>query len=132
MKTVDKIFHVSDIHIRNARRHEEYLNVFNNLYTEIQSRKTKNSVIAVTGDIAHSKTDMSPELVDMISKFLIKLDSLCHTVVIAGNHDCNLNNSNRLDVLSPIIEGLDLNNLVYLKHSGKYNYRNIDFYTWSV
>jgi len=119
MKTVDKIFHISDVHIRNARRHEEYLSVFNNLYTEIQNRKTKDSVIAVTGDIAHSKTDMSPELVDMISKFLIKLDSLCHTVVIAGNHDCNLNNSNRLDVLSPIIEGLDLNNLAYLKHSEK-------------
>ena len=50
---------------------------------------------------------MSPELVKEISWFLTEyLTKLRETILITGNHDCNLNNSHRLDVLTPIIDNL--------------------------
>lgn len=132
MKKVDKIFHIADIHIRNLKRHNEYTQAFDKLYNEIKDRKTENSLIVVAGDIAHSKTEMSPELVDMVNNFFINLTNLCDTIVITGNHDCNLNNIYRLDVLSPIVKSLNINNLYYYKDSGIYTHDNIDFVVWSI
>lgn len=132
MTKVDKIFHIADIHIRNLKRHNEYRKVFSNLYKEIKSRKTQNSLIVVAGDIAHSKTDMSPELVDMTKDFFTELTKLCPTIIITGNHDCNLNNTYRLDVLSPIVNSLNNKKLHYLKDSGVYNFGDVDFVVWSI
>jgi DNA repair exonuclease SbcCD nuclease subunit len=132
MNKVDKIFHIADIHIRNLKRHKEYRKVFSNLYKEIKSRKTDNSLIVVAGDIAHSKTDMSPELVDMVNEFFTNLTKLSPTIIITGNHDCNLNNTYRLDVLSPIVESLNNKKLHYLKDSGVYNFGDVDFVVWSI
>ena len=54
------------------------------------------------------------------------------TIVITGNHDANLNNSSRLDALSPIIDNLAHPHLHYLKNSGIYRVSNIDFIVMSV
>lgn len=132
MNKIDKIFHISDIHIRNLKRHTEYKQVFQRLYSEIEQRKTEDSLIVVAGDIAHSKTEMSPELIQMIKEFFLSLSRLCDTIVITGNHDCNLNNTYRLDVLSPIIESMNLQNLFYYKDSGVYTHGNVDFVVWSI
>lgn len=132
MREIDKIFHIADIHIRNLKRHKEYKKVFKNLYKEIKKRKTEDSLIVVAGDIVHSKTEMSPELVDMVSEFFKNLTNLCDTIVITGNHDCNLNNLYRMDAISPIIENLNIDNLYYHRNSGVYTHGNIDFVVWSV
>ena len=39
-RTIDKIFHVSDVHIRNYIRHKEYNEVFERLYDLIKKKKT--------------------------------------------------------------------------------------------
>ena len=101
-KKIKTIHHLSDIHIRNLKRHTEYREVFQKVYDRIK-KNSKDSVIYVGGDIAHAKLDMSPELVDLISEFLQNLADIAPTIVIAGNHDCNLNNLHRLDVLQPIV-----------------------------
>jgi len=74
----------------------------------------------IGGDIVHAKTDMSPELIHMVSYFFTELADLVPTFVICGNHDTNLNNNNRLDALSPIINALKHPNLYYLKDTGVY------------
>ena len=102
---VEKILHVADVHIRNYKRHKEYRQVFRKLYRAAK-KLPKNSLIYVAGDIVHTKTDISPELVQIVSEFLNKLANIRPTIVIAGNHDANLNNKSRLDSLSPIIENL--------------------------
>lgn len=132
MNKVDKIFHIADVHVRNLKRHTEYKEVFKKLYKEIEDRKTDNSLIVVAGDIAHSKTEMSPELVDVISEFFERLANICDTIVITGNHDCNLNNTYRMDVISPIVKNLNCDNLYYYKDSGLYRHGNVDFVVWSV
>jgi len=131
LKKIDNIYHVSDIHIRLYQRHKEYRYVFERLYNKIKENVT-NSIIYVGGDIAHAKTDMSPELVQMISNFLFSLAEIAPTVVITGNHDCNLNNSDRLDALTPIIDSINHKQLFYLKESGIYTMANIDFIVYSV
>jgi len=128
---VEKILHIADIHIRNYKRHKEYRQVFRKLYKEARTLP-KNSLIYVGGDIVHTKTDISPELVQIVSEFLNRLANIRPTIVIAGNHDANLNNKSRLDALSPIIENLANENLYYLRDSGIYNIANIDFIVYSI
>ena len=111
------IHHISDIQIRNLKRHREYEEVFNGLYEEVK-KYPNNAVAYIGGDIAHSKTDMSPELIDQLSRLFKNLADICPTILIAGNHDCNLNNLNRLDCLTPIVENLNHPNLHYLKNTG--------------
>jgi len=117
LKTVDKILHIADVHIRNWKRHKEYKLVFDQLF-EAAKQLPENSIITVGGDIVHAKTDMSPELIHMLSYLLFSLADIRPTVVICGNHDTNLNNNNRLDALTPVIEAKQHPNLFYLRDSG--------------
>ena len=123
------IHHISDIQIRNLKRHTEYEQVFERTYKEIEKNKD-NAVVYIGGDIAHSKTDMSPELVHQLSNLFKRLSDICPTIIIAGNHDCNLNNLSRLDVLTPIVNNLNHPNLHYLKDSGVYKCADVSFVVW--
>ena len=75
---------------------------------------------------------MSPELVHEISWFLTECAKLRETVLITGNHDCNLNNSHRLDVLTPIIENLGNDRIHYLRDTGVYPIHNLTFVVYSI
>ena len=119
-RVLKKIYHISDIQIRNLKRHTEYERVFENLYKFLRKDNEGNSMVYIGGDIAHSKTDMSPELVDQLSRLFKNLADICPTVIIAGNHDCNLNNRSRLDVLTPIVDNLKHPDLHYWKDTGIY------------
>ena len=123
------IHHISDIQIRNLKRHTEYEEVFNRLYEKVKENKD-NAVAYIGGDIAHSKTDMSPELVDQLSRLFKNLSDIVPLLIIAGNHDCNLNNRSRMDVLTPIVQNLNHPNLHYLKDSGVYTCADTQFVVW--
>ena len=125
------IHHISDIQIRNLKRHQEYEEVFERTYEQVKKHKD-NAVVYIGGDIAHSKTEMSPELVDELSRLFKNLADICPTILIAGNHDCNLNNRSRMDVLSPIVNNLKHSNLHYLKDSGVYKCADVKFVVWDV
>lgn len=130
LSEIKTIFHVGDIHIRTLKRHTEYLQVFENLRNEI-TKDLDGAIIYVGGDIVHAKTEMSPELIDITVKFLKMLADMAPTIVITGNHDCNLNNMNRLDAILPIIETMSHPNLFYLRESGVYRIADIDFAVFS-
>lgn len=125
------IHHISDIHIRLLKRHDEYRQVFKNLYTKIKEN-AHESIIVVTGDIVHSKTEMSPELVDLTSEFFTELAKITKVLVIPGNHDCNLNNTSRLDTLSPILENLKNKNIIYSKETELIDVDNLQFAHQSI
>ncbi len=132
IKKVSKIVHCADIHIRNVRRHTEYQKQFDKFYSKVKETLDENTIIYVGGDIVHAKTDMSPELISMVSDFLSTLSDIAPTIVIAGNHDANLNNPDRLDALSPIISNLNHSNLFYLKDTGLYKFGDVIFSVMSV
>jgi len=119
LKKVDHILHISDIHLRNWKRHTEFKEVFKKLFKAVDALP-ENSIVTVGGDIVHAKTDMSPELINMVSYLFKELADRKPTIVITGNHDTNLNNNNRLDALTPIVEANGHPNLFYLRNSGLY------------
>ena len=125
------IHHISDIQIRNLKRHREYEEVFNRLYEKVKEYPD-NAIAYIGGDIAHSKTEMSPELIDQLSRLFKNLSDICPTIIIAGNHDCNLNNLSRMDCLTPIVENLNHPNLHYLKNTGTYKCADVSFVVWDV
>ena len=127
-----RIYHIADIHIRNIKRHKEFREVFYSMFEEIKKRGTEDSIIYLAGDIAHAKLEMSPELVSEISWLFTECNKLCPTIVIAGNHDCNMNNSDRMDVLTPIVDALKLPNLTYLRDTQVYGIGGVDFAVFSI
>ena len=130
---IDKIYHISDIHIRNLQRHKEYRNVFGNFIKNVKKDNYKEkAIIYLSGDIAHTKTEMSPELIREISWLLRECAALHPTFLIAGNHDCNLNNRHRLDALTPIIENIENPNIHYLRDTGIYKHENLTFAVYSI
>jgi len=112
-----KFAHIADTHIRNLKYHKEYREVFSQLYEKL--RELEVDYIIHCGDIAHTKTQISPEFVEMCSKFFKNLADIAPTYIILGNHDGNLRNSSRQDALTPIAEALDHKNLHLLKDSGE-------------
>ena len=104
-KMTFKIAHISDIHIRNYRFHEEYKQVFEQLYKTLKEEKP--DIIVNTGDTGHTKLQISPSMVDMTSKLFKNLADIAPFHVILGNHDLNLRNLNKIDVISPIVESLN-------------------------
>ena len=77
---INNIVHIADVHIRNYKRHREYRQVFRKLYKKLRSTP-KETLIYVGGDIVHTKTDISPELVQMVSDFFNTLANNCECTI---------------------------------------------------
>ena len=125
IEQIDKIFHISDVHIRTLKRHREYREVFRNLQDTIAVKSTGNSIAVITGDIVHSKLDMSPELVQMLVDFFNGFD--IPTVVILGNHDMNLNNMHRIDAVSPVLDVIKNPNIIFIRENGLFEIGGVVF-----
>jgi len=107
--------HISDTHIRNLKYHFEYREVFKQLYSFL--KESNIDCIVHCGDIAHTKTQISPEFVEMATDFFRSLANIAPTYIILGNHDGNLRNSSRQDAITPIVDALDHDNLFLLKNA---------------
>ena len=104
-----KFAHIADTHIRNLKYHKEYREVFSQLYNKLKQEKP--DYIIHCGDIAHTKTQISPEFVEMCTDFFKSLADIAPTYVILGNHDGNLKVTHRQDAVTPIVEALDNPNI---------------------
>lgn len=124
---IKNVYHISDIHIRQLKRHEEYKCVFQHLYKELKKQGTDNSILVIVGDILHSKNELSPECVELTVDFFTELSNILPIIIIAGNHDANLSNKSRLDSLTPICNNIKDTTYkhYYLKYSGVYSYHNL-------
>jgi len=117
ISNVHQIYEISDIQIRPFRRHQEYTEVFNKLYTWLQYNLTTDDLIYIAGDVVHSKIDISPELITMVTEFLDNISNIAPTIMIRGNHDALLSNPNRVDTLTPIVKTLKNKNFNFRKFS---------------
>lgn len=134
---VKHIYQISDVHIHLYKRHNEYTEVFDKVIQYLKSEKAliepdnktnRNSSLLciITGDILHSKSDLSPECVALTYKFIKEISEVMPIVIIPGNHDLNMNNKNRLDSLTPIICDLpEYNPVYYLNTTGVWQYGNL-------
>lgn len=112
-KEVTHIVQVADIHIRLVQRHEEFRLVFDKFYKELE-KTPKSTIVVVVGDLTHSKTDVSPEVIKLTSEFLVNTSKIRPTIVTKGNHDMSVSNLHRMDVLHPIMNMISNENLYYM------------------
>ena len=112
-----KIAHIADTHIKNLKYHEDYRACFDQMYEILQEQQV--DYIVHCGDIAHTKTQISPEFVEMASGFFGSLANIAPTYIILGNHDGNLKNSSRQDAITPIVQALDHPGIHLLKNAGE-------------
>ena len=114
-----RIAHISDKHIRNLKYHEEYRHVFKQIYDSLKQESP--DYIVHTGDLAHTKTQLSPEYFEVATNFMKSLADIAPTIMILGNHDGNLKNGDRQDAVTPIIEAMQHPSFTLLKNSGEYS-----------
>ena len=131
-KKIKTIAHLADIHIRKLHRFVEYRDVFDRLYKKL--KQLKPDLIYIGGDVVHGKLDTSPEETRLVADFFLGLADICDLLIIPGNHDCNLNNKSREDVLSPIVDLVQQINpkIHYWKKSGVYDLGGCKFGLLSV
>ena len=127
---IKKIVHFSDLHIRLFKDHELYRSILNDMFN--QFRNIEPDRILFTGDLVHSKNQMTPELIEFVAWTLTECSKIAKTVLIIGNHDFLENNMSRLDALTPIIDSLHNENILYLKNRGVYEDQNIDWVVYSL
>ena len=125
----NKIIHFSDLHVRLFKDHDLYKQILSDALN--QWKEIKPDRIVFTGDLVHSKNQMTPELVDFVAWILTECSKISKTILIPGNHDFLVNNTNRLDALSPIIQSLNNPNIVYYKDRGIYEDDNISWCVFS-
>jgi len=127
---IKKIVHFSDLHVRLFKDHSLYRSILNEAFE--QWKKINPDRIVFTGDLVHSKNQMTPELVEFIAWVLTECSKIAKTILIPGNHDFLENNMERLDALTPVVDSLQNDMVVYYKNRGVYNDANIDWCVYSL
>jgi DNA repair exonuclease SbcCD nuclease subunit len=126
---IKKIVHFSDLHIRLYKDHDLYRSI---LESAIEQWKVLSpDRIIFSGDLIHSKNQLTPELISIVSWLLKECSNITKTIIIPGNHDAIIKNLDRLDSLTPIIEALNNPNIVYYKDRGVYEDDNISWCVYS-
>lgn len=127
---IKRLIHFSDLHIRLFKDHDLYRGILEKAFSEW--RVLKPDRIVFTGDLVHSKNQMTPELVEFVAWTLNECSKIAKTILIIGNHDFLENNSSRLDALTPIIDSLKNENVVFYKDRGVYEDDNIMWVVYSL
>ena len=127
---IKRIIHFSDLHIRLFKDHDLYRSILQTALKEWETLQPDR--IVFTGDLVHSKNQMTPELVEFVAWVLSECAKIAKTVVIIGNHDFLENNNTRLDALTPIIDSLKNDQITYLKNRGVYEDENVNWCVYSL
>jgi len=133
---IKRIIHLSDIHIRTFMLHDLYRELLekliDELYTELSDFEYDEIRIVITGDTVHQKISVSNELTMLVSWLLTELSLIGKVIIIPGNHDFLENNIDRLDSITPIVQTLRNDNVVYYKDYGVYKDNNINWVVYSL
>ena len=127
---INKIIHFSDLHLRLFKEHTRYREVLSECFK--QWKDLNPDRIVFTGDFVHSKNQMTPELINLMSWVMTETAKICKCVYIIGNHDFLENNMDRMDAISPVVESLNNPNIIYYKDKGCYEDDNILWCVYSL
>ncbi len=106
---IKKIIGIADVHIPNFKGLDDLKDVAQTFFG--QAKKIVEDAggpeyvrIVIGGDLFDDKITISNEGLLAGYWFLQELDDICPTIVIAGNHDLNLQNLSKMDSITPIFE----------------------------
>jgi DNA repair exonuclease SbcCD nuclease subunit len=126
---IKTLVHFSDLHIRLYKDHDLYRSI---LETAIEQWKELSpDRIIFSGDLVHSKNQLTPELIEFVAWILTECSTIAPIIIIPGNHDYLTNNTERLDALTPIINSLNNPNIHYYRNRGVYEDDNISWCVYS-
>lgn len=121
---IKKVIHAADIHIKNYQRIEEIGETLNNFIEkckEIASGYERDEVrIVISGDLLHSKNTITPTLVIYTTTFLRQLTQIAKVILISGNHDTIVNNQDKIDAISSIVDSAMIDDLVFMDEACSY------------
>ena len=126
---INRLVHFSDLHIKLFKDHDLFRKILTQALNEWNTLAPDR--IVFTGDLVHSKNQITPELIEIVSWLLTECSKVAKTIVIPGNHDALINNLERLDSLTPIINSLNNKNIVYYKDRGVYEDDNVSWCVYS-
>jgi DNA repair exonuclease SbcCD nuclease subunit len=126
---IKRLVHFSDLHIRLFKDHELYRNILKQALSEWKTLAPDR--ILFSGDLVHSKNQLTPELIEFVRWFLIECSKISKIILIPGNHDFLTSNLERLDSLTPIISSLNNPNIVYYRDRGIYEDENVSWCVYS-
>jgi|TARA_R110001606_G_scaffold386720_3_gene550924 DNA repair exonuclease SbcCD nuclease subunit len=127
---IKTIVHYSDLHLKLYKYHERDKSILESALNDW--KKIKPDRIVFTGDLVHSKNQMTPELIRLLSWWMTETAKICPTVYLIGNHDFLENNQDRLDAITPIVENLNNKNITYYKNKGCYEDDNVMWCAYSL
>lgn len=127
---VDRILHISDIHIRTGdrvqSRFDEYYDVIEELLISVEKNASDSTVVVLTGDLVHSKSRLESSGITLFFTLVRGLAKICPVYIIAGNHDLQQHQPDTPDLISALIHDA-LENVCYLRESGHYTAGNVGF-----
>jgi DNA repair exonuclease SbcCD nuclease subunit len=133
---IKMVAHLADVHIRTLRYHDEYLEVFHNLYSSLNEMFDGYDYyecrIVIVGDLFHQKITVSNEQLVLGADFLTELADIAPVIIVAGNHDLLENNLSRTDSISPLISLLKNENIHYYKNSDCFVDSNVTWCNFSI
>ena len=138
---ITKIIACSDIHVPSLKGIEQLKVVLQRFIDKCKSivdeeDSPENVRIVVAGDIFDRKLEITNESLLCVDWFFSELDKICKTIVIIGNHDFLMNNTDRVDSLTPLFEIGKYQQVVYLDkelgyQSGIYDDENVAWCLYS-
>ena len=123
---IKKIIQCGDIHIPSLKGIDQMkaiLQKFLDKCREIVSEEdaAEDVRIVVLGDVFDQKIAITNESILCADWFFSELNGICKTIVIAGNHDLNMRNMDRVDSLTPLFEIGKYERVVYLDRELEYS-----------
>ena len=117
--SIKRIISCSDIHIPSLKGMDELKEHLQRFILQchkvVANGESADDVrIVVGGDLFHNKIAITNESIITAYWFLSELGKVAKTIVFAGNHDMLMNNTDRVDSITPIFEIGELQNVVYL------------------
>ena len=106
---IKKVIHIADLHIPNDVTKRPFENMMKQMVAdilmEVKECDSKNEArIVIVGDIFNQKIRISNEAIKLFHELLNYLNSICQTIVVAGNHDMLENNTDKMDSITPTFE----------------------------
>ena len=130
-----RIFHLSDLHIRNGdniySRYEEYRSVFIETITSIKLQITnfelsfEDFIIVITGDIFHNKNVIGNYGLFVYREFIQSLSNIGRLYIISGNHDYDQSDIDKPSLVYS--STFDIPNVIVLNTSTSFAIDNIGF-----
>lgn len=128
---IQYIYHIADLHIFD-RNYINLSNAFTQLIRDFNTFQFKAlSILVIAGDVFEHKASITPDdilffhsLMDLLEKNEIR------TIIIPGNHDCNLFRY-RKNTISSILVHTNYNNIICVDETQIFPMDNIDFYVFS-